>query len=38
MLEKVTLHISGDADLTSEDGSRCEEMTPKTLMIYEAAK
>ena len=36
--EKVTLQLSGDADFTSEGGPRCEEMNPKTLLLYAAAK
>ena len=38
MIEKVTLQLSGDADFTSEGGPRCEEMNPKTLLLYAAAK
>ena len=38
MIEKVTLQLSGDADFTSEGGPRCEEMNPKTLMLYAAAQ
>ena len=34
MIEKVTLQLSGDADFTSEGGPRCEEMNPKTLLLY----
>ena len=38
MIEKVTLQLYGDADFTSEGGPRCEEMNPKTLLLYAAAK
>ena len=38
MIEKVTLQLSGDADFTTEGGPRCEEMNPKTLLLYAAAK
>ena len=38
MIEKVTLQLSGDADFTSEGGPRCEEMNPKALLLYAAAK
>ena len=38
MIETVTLQLSGDADFTSEGGPRCEEMNPKTLLLYAAAK
>ena len=38
MIEKVTLQLSGAADFTSEGGPRCEEMNPKALLLYAAAK
>ena len=38
MIEKVTLQLTGDSDFTSADAPRCEEMNPKALLLYAAAK
>lgn len=38
MIEKVTLHLTEASKLTPADGIRCEDMNPKALMLYAAAK
>ena len=38
MIEKVTLQLSGDGKFHSEDGSSCEQMNPKKMLLYAAAQ
>ncbi len=38
MIRKSNAATLRDADFTSEGGPRCEEMNPKTLLLYAAAK
>lgn len=38
MIEKVTLQLTGESEFTPEGGPRCEQMNPKTLMLFAGAK
>ncbi len=38
MIEKVTLQLTDTANFLPADGSRCETMNPKALLLYAAAK
>lgn len=38
MIEKVTLQLNEASKFTSEEGTRCEDMNPKTLLLYAGAK
>lgn len=38
MIEKVTLQLTGNSNFESGDGLRCEEMNPKTLVLYAGAE
>ena len=37
MIEKVTLQMSGNGKFRTENGTGCDAMNPKTLMLYAAA-
>ena len=34
MIEKVTLQMSGNGKFRTENGTGCDAMNPKTLMLY----
>ena len=38
MIEKVTLQMSGNGKFRTENGTGCDAMNPKTLMLYAAAQ
>lgn len=38
MIEKVTLQLNDASNFLPADGSRCEDMNPKALLLYAAAK
>lgn len=38
MIEKVTLQLNDASNFLPVDGSRCEDMNPKALLLYAAAK
>lgn len=38
MIEKVTLQLTEDSQLTIENGPGCEQMNPKALLLYAGAK
>ena len=38
MVEKVTLQMTGEGKFRSEDGSSCEQMNPKKMLLYAAAQ
>lgn len=38
MIEKITLHLAEGSKFVPEEGTRCEDMTPKSLLLYAGAK
>ena len=38
MIEKVTLQMSENGKFRTENGTGCDAMNPKTLMLYAAAQ